>query len=263
MQLLTNLKRLFPDKIKVFIKKSFTKNEFRLIESSIPISVCLCCGSTSILYKPILWDKLIQYWQLSDYEVAYINRQQGIRCRRCKVRLRGMAIAYGMMKYENYNGLFKDFVKKRKIQKKKILEINEAGWLTQYFNQIPGHVLAKYPEVDMQKMPYTDNSFDVVVHSDTLEHVNDPLAALKECQRVLVPGGFCIFTIPMVIDRLTKSRSGLPPSYHGSKLETGDDYVVHTEYGSDAWRFAFDSGFSEVRIYSVEYPAAQSLLFKK
>jgi len=174
-----------------------------------------------------------------------------------------MAIAYGMMRYANYMGYFKDFVRTKKMRSKKILEINEAAGLTQYLNKIPGHVLASFPEVDMQQLPYQDNSFDIVLHSDTLEHVPEPLAGLQECYRVLVPGGYCIFTVPMVIDRLTKSRAGLPPSYHGSEDKSSDDYIVHTEFGVDAWKLVFQAGFSEVRIFSLEYPSSLCLLCKK
>jgi len=168
-----------------------------------------------------------------------------------------------MMQYANYKGYFKDFVSTIKMRSKKILEINEAAWLTQYFNKIPGHVLASFPKVDMQKLPYKDNYFDIVLHSDTLEHVPDPLAGLQECYRVLVPGGYCVFTVPMVIDRLTKSRGGLPPSYHGSETKNSDDYIVHTEFGGDAWKLVVQAGFSEVRVYSLEYPAAQCFLCVK
>lgn len=144
-----------------------------------------------------------------------------------------------------------------------LLEVNEAGKLTQYFNHIPGHILAEYPGVDIQHLPYQDASFDIILHSDTLEHVPDPLQALRECLRVLKPDGYCVFTVPMVLDRLTRSRNGLPPSHHGSEQETGEDYLVHTEFGADTWKYAVEAGFSEVRIYSLEYPAAQCFLCKK
>ena len=250
------LKRIIPDKYKIQIIHLLKKKRLT-IDHLASISYCICCSSASLTYTPILWEKLTQDWQLSEYEVGYINRQQGLHCQRCKVNLRGMAIAYAMLRHANYKGYFKDFVQTRKMRSKKILEINEAAWLTQYFNKIPGHVLANYPEVDMQKLPFGNNAFDIVVHSDTLEHVPDPLAGLRECYRVLVPGGYCVFTVPMVIDRLTKSRAGMSPSYHGSEAKNSDDYIVQTEFGGDAWKLALEAGFSEVRIYSLEYPAAQ------
>ncbi len=108
----------------------------------------------------------------------------------------------------------------------------------------------------MHALPYPDGSFDVVVHSDTLEHVPNPLHALGECRRVLKPGGALCFTVPVIVGRLTRSREGLPKSYHGNPEESGDDFVVHTEFGADFWSFPVRAGFAEVRLYSVEHPAA-------
>jgi len=256
------IKPFIPDRLKILYKQLF--KDKLLINTHLDfIKQCNCCGSTSIITNTILWNDLINQWNLSQFETKYINRQQGTRCKRCKANLRSMSIAHAMMREAGYTGCFKDFVKSCQFKTKRILEVNEAGQLHQYLKIMPNHTLAEYPAVDIQNLPYQDASFDIVVHSDTLEHVPDPILALKECFRVLKPNGYCIFTVPMILDRLTKSRKDLPPSYHGSEEETGDDYLVHTEFGSDVWKYAVESGFSEVRIYSLEYPAAQCVLCKK
>ena len=41
----------------------------------------------------------------------------------------------------------------------------------------------------MAQLSFDASSFDLVVHSYTLEHVDNPVAALSECRRVLLPGG--------------------------------------------------------------------------
>lgn len=45
-------------------------------------------------------------------------------------------------------------------------------------------------------MPYPDNSFDAVILSEILEHVDDDTRALKEAYRVLKPGGVVAITVP-------------------------------------------------------------------
>ncbi len=46
-------------------------------------------------------------------------------------------------------------------------------------------------------IPLADTSFDTVVSTEVLEHVPDPLKALREMYRVLKPGGHLILSTPM------------------------------------------------------------------
>lgn len=52
----------------------------------------------------------------------------------------------------------------------------------------------QYPEVDMQNLPYEDNSFDFVISDQVIEHLEDPKKAVKESYRVLKEGGVAIHT---------------------------------------------------------------------
>ena len=136
-----------------------------------------------------------------------------------------------------------------------ILEINEAGDLTKYLQKFPGYVFAAYPEVDMHALPYKDQSFDLVIHSDTLEHIENPLHALMERSRVLKIGGSLCYPVPIVVGRMTRDRAGLKKSFHGNPVDTADDYLVHTEFGADAWMYLVDAGFTELSIHTFKYPA--------
>src|SRR5207302_6326792 len=49
---------------------------------------------------------------------------------------------------------------------------------------------------DAVRLPFRDQSFDLVVALDTLEHISDDQAALCEFQRVLKSGGRVIATVP-------------------------------------------------------------------
>jgi SAM-dependent methyltransferase len=56
-----------------------------------------------------------------------------------------------------------------------------------------------HPDVisSAQQIPFAANSFDTVVSTEVLEHVADPLQAMREMRRVLKPGGFLILSVPM------------------------------------------------------------------
>ncbi|HYM35392.1 MAG TPA: methyltransferase domain-containing protein [Steroidobacteraceae bacterium] len=141
-----------------------------------------------------------------------------------------------------------------------ILEINEAGTLSPILKRFGRYVYGAYPDVDIHALPYDSQSFDVVVHSDTLEHVKNPVHALTECRRVLKSDGALCFTVPIVVARMSRNRDGLPKSYHGDSAVMADDFAVQTEFGADAWTYILEAGFTEVAIHSVEYPAAMAFL---
>jgi hypothetical protein len=42
---------------------------------------CPVCGATEFGYQEVLWQSLIDEWQLSKAEADYINVQQGPYCR--------------------------------------------------------------------------------------------------------------------------------------------------------------------------------------
>jgi SAM-dependent methyltransferase len=49
---------------------------------------------------------------------------------------------------------------------------------------------------DWQVLPFGPGTFDTVVASSVLEYVHDPVAVLRECWRVLRPGGLVLCTVP-------------------------------------------------------------------
>lgn len=53
---------------------------------------------------------------------------------------------------------------------------------------------------DAEKLPFSDNFFDVIVSAHTFEHIPNDAKALAECARVLKPGGQLIIFVPGRID---------------------------------------------------------------
>ena len=80
---------------------------------------------------------------------------------------------------------------------------------------------------DITRLTYDDNSLDMIVSSDVLEHVPDIRRAFQESARTLKPGGVHIFTIPRETEtrQLAELRDGQvhhlvdPPEYHSDPLD--------------------------------------------
>jgi SAM-dependent methyltransferase len=218
------------------------------------VARCPACGSARIAARDVLWPELVSAWELSGAEAAYINRQQGTHCLDCGNNLRMMALAGAITRTQRFDGTLAQLCDSAPALR--VLEIDTAGFLTRFLRKLPGHRLVEYPAYDMMDLDIEAESFDLVLHSDSLEHVADPVKGLAECRRVLAPGGLCLFTVPMVVGRMTRSRAGLPPVFHGNPRTATDDQLVRNEFGADAWRFAIEAGFASCAILDFDYPAA-------
>jgi len=92
---------------------------------------------------------------------------------------------------------------------------------------------------DLCNTSFEDNSFDLVVHTDVLEHVADYKKSLSESFRIISPGGAIVFTVPFLHERYeheiraTLSANGvithhLPAAYHGNPLDPAGSLVYQT-----------------------------------
>jgi SAM-dependent methyltransferase len=231
--------------------------------TGVPFSRCPVCGGRDFTFSEVLWPELIREWELSADEVRYVNRQQGLLCEGCGNNLRSMALAGAIL--DSYRGpdTLIGAIRRPGFADLRILELNEAGGLTRTLSESANHRCLRFPEVDLMSLDLPDSEFDLVVHSDTLEHVPDPVRALGECRRVLRPGGRCIFTVPVVVGRLSRSREGRKASYHGERDSNRPDLRVHTEFGADVWTSVLRAGFRACTIHAVEFPAGLALVAER
>lgn len=75
-----------------------------------------------------------------------------------------------------------------------------------------------HPNVDIlcvnQELPFNDNSFDLILSIDVLEHVTDPFLSSSEISRVLKPGGILFIDLPFL-----QNEHGYPHHYFNATLE--------------------------------------------
>jgi 2-polyprenyl-3-methyl-5-hydroxy-6-metoxy-1,4-benzoquinol methylase len=103
--------------------------------------------------------------------------------------------------------------------------MRRAGWQVQgtdFDPAVAARVQEKYGlRVDVGNLAalrYAAGAYDVVAMSQVIEHVHEPLALLKECRRVLRPGGRIVLSTPNALSlahrRYGRCWRGLEPPRH-------------------------------------------------
>ena len=142
--------------------------------------------------------------------------------------------------------------------------LKATGWieveLSQYKPNKPfGEVLAGgVTNQNLECLTFPDESLDLVITSDVMEHVRLDDRAHREIYRVLKPGGIYIFTVPhdrsleqtMIRvqvddpDDSTKDMHLLEPEYHGDANSDGSTGVLsYRVYGRDLESYLSRLGF--------------------
>lgn len=113
-------------------------------------------------------------------------------------------------------------------------EWNFASYLAQFDPEV--HIFAdlhskdlRFENINIEKIPYSDNSFDFVIANHIMEHVENPDAALAEINRVLKVDGIAILQTP----------------YSGKLQKTLEDSGINT----DELRLEFYGQEDHVRLF--------------
>jgi len=112
---------------------------------------------------------------------------------------------------------------------------------------------------DVQRLSFTDGSFDLCTSTEVFEHVPDDTAGFRELHRVLAPDGWLALTVPMHdSDRTVERARGtgpslahlLPPAYHGDRLNGPGSVLVYRDYGRDLVDRVREAGFAEAGLWA-------------
>lgn len=211
-----------------------------------------------------------------EYAVWEAALREHHACRGCgaslRYRLQASAIS---TTYGRPDGTLAELVEEPSFRELAIYEPGIVGPFRALLQELPGYVNSYYwPDValgeerdgvpceDLRDLTFSDDSADLVITSDIFEHVRGPMRAFAEIFRVLRPGGFHIFTVPLLwpFPSTTKSRvdySGAedvflaPPVYHGSPTDPKGS-LVYTDFGMDLPEELRGLGFETVTYHGYE-----------
>jgi SAM-dependent methyltransferase len=239
---------------------------------------CSACGAVSVFAfnSWVIPEDLQASWNDRSVSFAYLKRES-LFCRYCCSSLRVRRIASVLVSlYGESAKSMAELVLEDQFRRLDIAEINTIGSLGSlhvFLSRLPHLAFSEYRgserlgelvrgvrNEDICRLTYPEAAFDLVLSSDTLEHVPDFEVALKETRRVLRPGGRHVFTVPIVGTRsATEVRARLdsdghllhvlPPLYHGRGaglfryLPVGDDLLTFTEFGRDLTDHMQKAGF--------------------
>jgi SAM-dependent methyltransferase len=143
---------------------------------------------------------------------AFAGQRKHAKCPKCKSlerhRLQYLAVM-GLPKSMNASGM-------------KMLHIAPEPFFQEMFSRRFGEyetadLLMKGVDhhVDLQNLPFEDETYDFVFASHVLEHVTDDKRAIREIRRVMKPNGVAILPVPVVCEKTIEYPQANPSeAYH-------------------------------------------------
>lgn len=134
---------------------------------------------------------------------------------------------------------------------------------SQYFGEInKGKIINGYRNENLESQTFKDESFDLVISQDVMEHIFNPQVAFKEIARTLKLGGAYIFTVPLINkEKSTEQWAKLDDSnnviflkneeYHGNPINPkGSPVTFH--YGYDIVDLIYKSSGMVTEIFNID-----------
>ena len=112
-------------------------------------------------------------------------------------------------------------------------------------------------KMDVTDIPFDENSFDAIFCSHVMEHIPDDLQALKEFFRVLNPGGWAVFIVPIRMHKMTDADLDVTDPKEREKRFGQHDHVRF--YGKDFADRLQKAGFKVAPVKATDLIEADKL----
>jgi SAM-dependent methyltransferase len=234
---------------------------------------CTVCGR----FRPMLYRRRVvprrleEAWGLSPRLAEALARKESSDCASCGAKLRCRRIAEAVLALYPVGAppapapSLARWVEDSEISRLRVAQINRIDGLHDILRRLPhfeasdyrpgagpGAVVEGIRSEDLTRLTYPDACFDLMLTSETLEHVPDLDAALREIRRVLVPGGRHVFTVPVLPEtprtfpRAIVRPDGTVEDHAPRIAHPGGDwgYPVFTEFGADLPDLLRRAGFA-------------------
>lgn len=233
---------------------------------------CDACGRRSwMLYRRrVIPPRLVELWGLSPRLAEALARKESLECASCGAKLRARRLARVILDLFPVGTppvpaqSLAEWSRNEEARALRVAEINRIDGLHEAIADLPHLTFSDFQEgaspnalvdgvrsEDLTRLTFDDSAFDLVLTSETLEHVPDLNAALQELYRVLAPGGYHVFTVPLLPTtphtfpraqlRLDGTIEPLAPLIRHPGGDIG--YPVFTEFGADLLEILRHKGF--------------------
>lgn len=221
---------------------------------------CASCGQVAFFVNDLSMRKwmagLTAPWDLSaGFKTALADRENGF-CLDCFANIRMRAHAATVLRLLGMTRVGELVSRLRRDRSFRFYETAAYNiFRARGLRELPGYLVSEYFDdlppgtlrngvrnENLECLTFPDGYFDVVANSDVLEHVHHPDKALSEIRRVLRPGGFHVFTVPVDLElERTRDRARavdgklvqlLPAILHGDPIREGGIPVLR-DFGRD------------------------------
>ena len=237
----------------------------------------------------ILDDSYKGYCACCGDSVEFIRKHRSLRegysCPKCRssLRYRGQSEVLVELFGKSNDKCLADLAVQTEFSRLSIYEPGLSGPFRVYMDSLPAYQNSFFWDTvepgdkkdgvrceNLEKLTFADDSIDLMISSDILEHVRRPMDAFSDIYRVLKPGGWHVFSIPVQLPMRTISNYRVDTTtdedilideahYHGDGI--GGRSLVYVDYGADLVGQLLSIGYS-VYLHkpSDDNPEAQRLL---